>query len=158
MPQPWNDQGRSTVSVTGTEMPAPPSATHNWAQPWTQSTLEDTVGIARAEYDFLPAWTAYVEGGVHHAHENGTAHFPALPHPKEKGHSIPLGILVCFNQPGAAFVTHRTPLFWTGQRSQFRQYGQRHALKSMFQPARDAPRKSRKPGGVLTRSASCAAV
>lgn len=72
------DQGRSTVSVTGTEMPAPPSATHNWAQPWTQSTLEDTVGIVRAEYDFLPAWTAYVEGGVHHAHENGTYSSPTF--------------------------------------------------------------------------------
>jgi iron complex outermembrane receptor protein len=28
--------------------------------------------MVRAEYDFLPAWTAYASGGVHHAHENGT--------------------------------------------------------------------------------------
>ncbi len=65
------DEGRSTVSVTGDVVPPVPPATHNFAQPWTFSTLEDTVGILRAEYDFLPAWTAYVSGGVHHAHENG---------------------------------------------------------------------------------------
>jgi iron complex outermembrane receptor protein len=72
------DQGRSTVSVTGPIVPDVPSATHNWAQPWTQSTLEDTVGIARAEYDFLPGWTAYAEGGAHHAHENGTYSSPTF--------------------------------------------------------------------------------
>ncbi|HEY4296837.1 MAG TPA: TonB-dependent receptor plug domain-containing protein, partial [Paraburkholderia sp.] len=72
------DQGRSTVSVTGTEVPVVPPATHNFAQPWTQSTLEDTVGIVRAEYDFLPAWTAYVSGGVHHAHEDGTYSSPTF--------------------------------------------------------------------------------
>jgi iron complex outermembrane recepter protein len=65
------DDGRSTVSVTGDEVPAVPSASHNFAQPWTFSTLEDTVGILRAEYDFLPDWTAYVSGGVHHSHEDG---------------------------------------------------------------------------------------
>jgi len=72
------DQGRSTVSVTGTEVPTVPSATHNFAQPWTQSTLEDTVGMLRAEYDFLPAWTAYVAGGVHRAHEDGTYSSPTF--------------------------------------------------------------------------------
>jgi iron complex outermembrane recepter protein len=72
------DQGRSTVSVTGDIVPEVPSASHNFAQPWTQSTLEDTVGIARAEYDFLPGWTAYASGGVHHAHENGTYSSPTF--------------------------------------------------------------------------------
>jgi iron complex outermembrane recepter protein len=72
------DQGRSTVSVTGNEVPGVPSATHNFAQPWTQSTLEDTVGIARAEYDFAPAWTAYVSGGIHHSHEDGTYSSPTF--------------------------------------------------------------------------------
>jgi iron complex outermembrane receptor protein len=72
------DQGRSTVSVTGDIMPEPPSATHNFAQPWTQSTLEDTVGILRAEYDFLPGWTAYASGGVHRSHEDGTYSSPTF--------------------------------------------------------------------------------
>jgi iron complex outermembrane receptor protein len=72
------DQGRSTVSVTGSGMPTVPPATHNFAQPWTQSTLEDTVGILRAEYDFLPAWTAYISGGVHRAHEDGTYSSPTF--------------------------------------------------------------------------------
>jgi iron complex outermembrane receptor protein len=72
------DQGRSTVQVSGFEMPEPPSATHNFAQPWTQSTLEDSVGILRAEYDFLPGWTAYASGGAHHAHEDGTYSSPTF--------------------------------------------------------------------------------
>ncbi|CAB3748006.1 TonB-dependent receptor [Paraburkholderia solisilvae] len=72
------DEGRSTVQVTGTDVPDPPSATHNFAQPWTQSTLEDTVGILRAEYDFLPGWTAYASGGTHHAHEDGTYSSPTF--------------------------------------------------------------------------------
>src|SRR5262249_50252375 len=72
------DQGRSTVSVTGDIVPEPPSATHNFAQPWTQSTLEDTVGILRAEYDFLPGWTAYASGGVHRSHEDGTYSSPTF--------------------------------------------------------------------------------
>ncbi len=67
------DEGRPTVNLTGTNLvvPAVPSATHNYAQEWSYTALEDTVGIARAEYDFLPAWTAYVAGGVHHANEHG---------------------------------------------------------------------------------------
>lgn len=72
------DQGRSTVSVTGDQVPTVPSATNNFAQPWTQSTLEDTVGIARAEYDFLPAWTAYVSGGIRSSHEDGTYSSPSF--------------------------------------------------------------------------------
>ncbi|MEA3126866.1 MAG: iron complex outerrane recepter protein [Caballeronia sp.] len=72
------DQGRSTVSVTGDQVPTVPSAANNFAQPWTQSTLEDTVGIARAEYDFAPAWTAYVSGGIHRSHEDGTYSSPTF--------------------------------------------------------------------------------
>jgi iron complex outermembrane receptor protein len=65
------DEGRSVVYVSGNQIPTVPSATHNYAQSWTNSVLEDTVGIARAEYDFLPAWTAYVSAGVHHSNERG---------------------------------------------------------------------------------------
>ncbi|MDR5805781.1 TonB-dependent siderophore receptor [Caballeronia sp. LZ001] len=72
------DQGRSTVSVTGDVVPEPLSATHNFAQPWTHSTLEDTVGIARAEYDFLPGWTAYASGGIRRTHEDGTYSSPTF--------------------------------------------------------------------------------
>jgi iron complex outermembrane recepter protein len=47
------DAGRPTVNLTGTDIiiPTVPSATHNYAQPWSFTALEDTVGIARAEYD-----------------------------------------------------------------------------------------------------------
>lgn len=72
------DQGRSTVSVAGDVVPEVPSAAHNFAQPWTQSTLEDTVGVARAEYDFLQNWTAYASGGVRRSHEDGTYSSPTF--------------------------------------------------------------------------------
>lgn len=63
--------GRSVVYVGGNEIPSVPSATHNFAQPWSYSALEDTIGIVRAEYDFLPGWTAYVSAGIHHDNEHG---------------------------------------------------------------------------------------
>jgi iron complex outermembrane receptor protein len=65
------DDGRPTVLVSGDIVPGVPSATHNYAQTWTFSSLEDTVGILRAEYDFLPGWTAYVAGGARHTNEQG---------------------------------------------------------------------------------------
>ncbi|RAC17505.1 hypothetical protein, partial [Burkholderia multivorans] len=37
------DGGRPTVLVGGNQLPAVPSATHNYAQPWSFSELEDTV-------------------------------------------------------------------------------------------------------------------
>jgi iron complex outermembrane receptor protein len=63
--------GRGVVYVSGVEIPTVPSATHNYAQTWSYSDAEDTVGILRAEYDFLPGWTAYVAGGERHTSEHG---------------------------------------------------------------------------------------
>jgi iron complex outermembrane receptor protein len=65
------DQGRSVVYVAGSQIPRVPSASSNFAQQWTYSNLEDTVGMLRAEYDFLPGWTAYAAGGAHHVNEHG---------------------------------------------------------------------------------------
>ncbi|WP_257993350.1 TonB-dependent receptor [Cupriavidus pauculus] len=65
-------QGRSTVSLTGTALPAVPSATTNFAQPWTNSSLEDIYGTIRAEYDITKDWTAYAAFGGHHTNEFGS--------------------------------------------------------------------------------------
>lgn len=70
------DDGRPVVLVGGGGVPAVPSATHNYAQPWSFSDLEDTVGIVRADYDFLPAWTAYVAAGTRHTDEHGDYYTP----------------------------------------------------------------------------------
>lgn len=73
------NEGRSVVYVApGSAVPGAPSATHNFAQPWTYSNLEDTLGMVRAEYDFLPAWTAYVAGGAHHSNEHGDYSSPTF--------------------------------------------------------------------------------
>jgi len=74
------NDGQPTVNLTGTDIiiPTVPSPTHNYAQTWSYTALEDTVGIARAEYDFLPGWTAYVAGGVHHANEHGDYASPTV--------------------------------------------------------------------------------
>ncbi|MBI0331033.1 TonB-dependent receptor [Burkholderia plantarii] len=70
------DNGRPVVYVTGTSVPAPPSATYNYSQNWSYSDLEDTVGMLRAEYDFAPGWTAYAAGGARHTDEWGEYYSP----------------------------------------------------------------------------------
>ncbi|OLL32221.1 TonB-dependent receptor [Burkholderia sp. SRS-W-2-2016] len=109
--------GRPTVFVTADTMPTPPSATHNYAQDWTNTSLEDTVGILRAEYDFAPNWTAYIAGGVRHTNEFGdyaspyygnagtTASRLTVPH-QEDASSATAGVRGRFNTgPVSHFVT-----------------------------------------------------
>lgn len=67
------DQGRPMVRVSsGSDIPGVPSARHNYAQPWTYSTTENTFGMLRAEYDLAQDWTAYAAVGGNHAHESGS--------------------------------------------------------------------------------------
>ncbi|NML34357.1 TonB-dependent receptor [Paraburkholderia antibiotica] len=109
--------GRPTVFVNGDTVPETPSATYNYAQTWTNTTLEDTVGIVRAEYDFVPNWTAYVAGGTRHTNEYGdyaspyygntgtTASRLSVPH-KEDATSAEAGVRGRFNTgPVSHFVT-----------------------------------------------------
>lgn len=111
------DNGRPIVLVSGSPLPAVPSATHNYAQPWSFSELEDTVGIVRAEYDFLPAWTAYVSAGARHTNEHGDYYTPtysssgttgsrlSVPH-KEDAQSAEAGVRGRFTTgPVSHFVT-----------------------------------------------------
>lgn len=42
----------------------------NWAC-WDTSTLEDTFGMLRGEYDLSDNWTAYLAGGAKHTNETG---------------------------------------------------------------------------------------
>ncbi len=64
-------QGRPGVFVIGDDVPATPSATYNYAQPWTSSSMEDTVGMLRGEYDLSRNWTAYAGIGTRHTTEHG---------------------------------------------------------------------------------------
>ena len=72
------DDGRSVVYLTGDGVPKPPSASANYAQPWSYSSLEDTYGLVRAEYDFLPNLTGYVAVGADHSNENGEYASPTV--------------------------------------------------------------------------------
>ncbi|AKV09887.1 TonB-dependent receptor [Pseudomonas fluorescens NCIMB 11764] len=67
------NQGRSVVYVDSSLQKAPkvPDANAGYAQSWSYSQLEDTFGMARAEYDLSDSWTAYVSGGAKHTRENG---------------------------------------------------------------------------------------
>lgn len=67
------NQGRSVIYVDSTLSKAPkvPDANAGYAQSWSYSQLEDTFGMARAEYDLSDNWTAYVSGGAKHTRENG---------------------------------------------------------------------------------------
>ncbi|MFP6561931.1 TonB-dependent receptor [Paraburkholderia sp. B3] len=68
--------GRPVVYVSGDTIPSVPSASYNYGQTWEYSSAEDTVGILKAEYDFLPGWTAYVTGGTRHTNEHGEYYSP----------------------------------------------------------------------------------
>ncbi|MGF6571538.1 iron complex outermembrane receptor protein [Paraburkholderia sp. GAS333] len=111
------DNGRPVVFVTGDSIPEVPSAASNYSQTWANSTLEDTVGILRAEYDFLPGWTAYVTGGTRHTNEQGQYFTPyygdtgttgsrlGVPH-QEDANSAEAGVRGRFNTgPVSHFVT-----------------------------------------------------
>ncbi|PCR94025.1 TonB-dependent siderophore receptor [Pseudomonas fluorescens] len=67
------NQGRSVIYVDSSLKKAPkvPDANASYAQRWSYSQLEDTFGMARAEYDLNDNWTAYVSGGAKHTRENG---------------------------------------------------------------------------------------
>ncbi|WP_310631838.1 TonB-dependent siderophore receptor [Paraburkholderia sp.] len=110
--------GRPVVYVAGSEVPAVPSATHNYGQTWAFSSTEDTVGILRAEYDFQPGWTAYVAGGLRHTDEYGQYASPHYTDPntttasrmyvprKEDAASAEAGVRGHFNTgPVSHFVT-----------------------------------------------------
>lgn len=71
--------GRSVVFIgSATEVPRAPSARTNYSQPWSGSSLEDTFGVVRAEYDFTPWLTGYVAAGAHHGNEFGDYVSPTL--------------------------------------------------------------------------------
>lgn len=63
---------RDDVYLDGDQIPGlPSSASHNYAQPWEYSNLEDTLGMLRAEYDVAPNWTLYAGGGIRRTTEMG---------------------------------------------------------------------------------------
>jgi iron complex outermembrane receptor protein len=71
--------GRAVVYTTGiTSVPRAPSAKTNYAQPWSNSSLEDTFGVVRAEYDVASWLTGYVAAGAHHGNEFGDYVSPSL--------------------------------------------------------------------------------
>ena len=63
--------GRPGVFVIGDDVPGAPSATYNYGQKWTYSSMEDTVGMFRGEYDIAPDWTVYAGVGARHTTELG---------------------------------------------------------------------------------------
>ncbi|MEI7293140.1 TonB-dependent receptor [Paraburkholderia tropica] len=110
--------GRPVAYVSGDSIPAVPSASYNYGQTWSASQTEDTVGILRAEYDFLPGWTAYVAGGARHSTESGQYSSPYYTDPtlttasrmyvprKEDATSAEVGVRGHFNTgPVSHFVT-----------------------------------------------------
>jgi iron complex outermembrane receptor protein len=71
--------GRSVVFIgSATDVPRVPSARTNYSQPWSGSSLEDTFGVIRAEYDITPWLTGYIAAGAHHGNEFGDYVSPTL--------------------------------------------------------------------------------
>ncbi len=59
-----------SVSSGLAAVPAAPDGGKQVAQPWTYSNERDTLGTLRAEYDLLPAVTAWVAAGFREGHED----------------------------------------------------------------------------------------
>lgn len=71
--------GRAVVFIgSATDVPRVPSARTNYSQPWSGSSLEDTFGVIRAEYDVADWLTGYVAAGAHHGNEFGDYVSPTL--------------------------------------------------------------------------------
>lgn len=71
-------QPRPTITLTGTEVPSPPSNSTNYGQPWTYSELESTYGVLRGEYDFSSNWMGYAAIGTSHDREHGDYGQPSV--------------------------------------------------------------------------------
>lgn len=55
----------------GVAVPKPPKASHNFAQPWTNTELRDVFGTARFEYDFADDALLYATAGARDGNEKG---------------------------------------------------------------------------------------
>ncbi|WP_158783111.1 TonB-dependent siderophore receptor [Pantoea sp. BAV 3049] len=73
------DGGRMGINISKVDfVPTVPRATSNYSQDWVFSNLESKFGMARAEYDFAPDWTAYGAVGGQHSKEIGAYASPTL--------------------------------------------------------------------------------
>ncbi|MCX8959840.1 TonB-dependent siderophore receptor [Erwinia psidii] len=73
------DGSRTGVNIGSVDfIPTVPRTTSNYSQKWVYSDLESKFGMARAEYDFIPGWTAYGAVGGQHSHETGVYAAPKL--------------------------------------------------------------------------------
>jgi len=128
-------QGRTAALLVNglTGLPAVPSARANFEQPWAKSQQEDTYGTIRAEYDLLPALTAYVGLGAHHANEWGNSGGIRV---NDTGSGSSFRLLVPYKQDNTAeeiglrgkFTTgpvkHQVNVAWSGVQTKTRQaYG-----------------------------------
>ncbi len=71
------EQGRSVVYVTNV-VPAAPSASAGYAQPWSYSEMRDSFGQIRAEYDILPNVTLHGALGLRAMREDGDYASPTI--------------------------------------------------------------------------------
>ncbi len=149
-------QGRPMVSLTGTTLPAVPSARANFAQAWTDSMLEDTYGTLRAEYDVAPDWTTYLAVGAHHTNEFGnyssltvngsgvgTAARLTVPY-KSNTTSEEVGVRGAFH---TGPVKHRINLAWSGMQSVKRTA---YEMSGRFATGLYDPVQTPRPGTTLT--------
>lgn len=62
---------RPKVTIGTATIPKLPKADHNYAQPWTYTTLRDVFGTARAEWDIADNAMLYASFGARDGSENG---------------------------------------------------------------------------------------
>jgi iron complex outermembrane receptor protein len=65
------------INVLG-GIPAAPDASRQFAQKWSYSHERDSFGTLRAEFDILPALTAWAAGGFREGHEDNQLEVPTI--------------------------------------------------------------------------------
>ncbi|WP_416424736.1 TonB-dependent siderophore receptor [Pseudomonas sp. App30] len=158
------DGGRNSVFLgSATKAPKAPSSTSNANAKWANTTLEDTYGMLRGEYDLNDNWTAYAAGGYKHTRENGRYSSVTLtdnvgdanvtgstiPH-DEDNTSFSAGLNGTF-QTGA--VSHRLNLgmadIWAQQRSAY-DFDLSGEASNIYHPVATAKPSYDYPGGDLS--------
>ncbi|EIK95751.1 TonB-dependent siderophore receptor [Pseudomonas sp. M47T1] len=158
------DGGRNSVFLgSATKAPKAPSSTTNANAKWANTTLEDTYGMLRGEYDLNDNWTAYAAGGYKHTRENGryssvtltdnvgdaTVSGSKIPH-DEDNTSFSAGLNGKY-QTGS--ISHRLNLgmadIWAQQRSAY-DFDLVGASTNLYQPVSTAKPDYNYPGGDMS--------
>ena len=126
--------GRNSVFLGSglTSIPKAPSADTNYAPSWATTSLEDTFGMLRGEYDLNDNWTAYVAGGAKHTNEIGR--YSSTTQNDSAGNATETGSRIAHQEDNTSLMAGLNGKFQTGPVSHKLNFG----LTGIWTQARNA--------------------